>query len=660
MSDENKKKISNFCSKYRTVIMYIVFAVVIELLAVCCVDHTLLISEPWVGLSMLALTSGIMIVINNNKARLILGIIFLTLELVLDMILTVVYDMAGQYFDFAMLSLRNDAFGILEEIYVNYVFFYASVAMVIVFIVCGIRKYKTDKGSNEYGRNKTVGTALIIIGIVGVVAITYVINNGSDDKYTKLKTSKATSVYSSYGMTGNLVNEFIRGIFYDEIEEVPDNEITSYLYNDIAPESKYFGVSSGNNVIVILAESFEWFAIMDDEEFINGLDITEEQYAELFPNIMRFMDSSVVMTDYHAKEKTDISECLSIVGSYPTVGFINYDYQDNAMPYAMPNVLRAYDDDIVCRSFHNGTANFYNRDNTHGSFGIDHFYASEEMYDMVAPDGGTMENWIVQGERNLDSEMIDVCQDLMFPTDSRFYTYITTITMHGMYYERNNLENYREELLSIYTPTGESEEEEIIIDYMTTVMEFDRALGMLMDDLEERGLLDNTTIALFADHNAYYQSLGAKVKGLEDYDTEYDYSDLYRVPFMIYDQNLPHMEIDKFTCQADIVPTLLDLLGIHYYSNMYYGHSVFTPEETLIYSRAYSFFIDDGIVAGSLENPFFRDESVTDEEWNDFVTRGTALIEKLRIWDQIYIHDYFGDETNYNTYLERMADINNG
>lgn len=658
MSEEKKRFIKGTLSKYRTVVLYVIFSVIIELIAVNTVDDTFLISEPWLGIAMLALTTGIMLVINNNKVRLILGLIFMSVQFIADLTLTVVYDMAGQYFDYAMLSLRNDAFGILEEIHVDYLFFYLSIAMILSFLVAGIRKYKQDKGDKTYGRNKTVGVALIIISIFSVVIVTYINNNGSDDKYTKLRTSRATSVYSSYGMTGNLVNEFVRGIFYDEIDPVPDNEITDFLYQDIAPESRYFGVSSGNNVVVILAESWEWFSIMNDEEFVNGLDITDEQYAELFPNLLRLVDSSVVMTDYHAKEKTDISECLSITGSYPTVGFINYAYQSNEMPYAMPNVLKMFDDDIVCRSFHNGTANFYNRDNTHGSFGIDHFYASEEMYDMTAPDGSTMENHIIQGERNLDSEMINVCQDLMFPTDSRFYTYITTITMHGMYYERNNLESYREKLLTIYTPTGENDNEEIIIDYLTTAMEFDHAIGMLMDDLEERGLLDHTTIAVFADHNAYYQSLGAKVKGIEDYDTDQDYSDLYRVPFLIYDQNLPHMEIDKFTCQADIVPTLLDLLGIHYYSNMYYGHSVFVPEESVIYSRAYNFFVDDGIVAGSLVNPFFRDESVTDEDWNDFVRRGDELIEKLRIWDQIYIHDYFDTDSNYAYYLQRMRDIN--
>ena len=44
--------------------------------------------------------------------------------------------------------------------------------------------------------------------------------------------------------------------------------------------------------------------------------------------------------------------------------------------------------------------------------------------------------------------MIQVCADKMFPTDQRFYTHITTITMHGQYSHRKNLENlgYYDEL----------------------------------------------------------------------------------------------------------------------------------------------------------------------------------------------------------------------
>lgn len=97
----------------------------------------------------------------------------------------------------------------------------------------------------------------------------------------------------------------------------------------------------------------------------------------------------------------------------------------------------------------------------------------------------TMHDYLSKGERNLDSEMIETCKDVMFPTDKRFYTYITTITMHGIYYERDNLKEHMEKLRSVYTPKGTGEEA-ILMNYVSTVMEFDKALGVMMKDLEKR------------------------------------------------------------------------------------------------------------------------------------------------------------------------------
>ena len=99
--------------------------------------------------------------------------------------------------------------------------------------------------------------------------------------------------------------------------------------------------------------------------------------------------------------------------------------------------------------------------------------------------------------------------------------------------------------------------------------------------MEKKDLLDDTVIVLFGDHNAYYQGLSSYVKDIENYDTERKFTDLYNVPLMIYDtdltakiaENKDERMIHKFTCTADIVPTLLDLLGVRYYTNLYYGQS---------------------------------------------------------------------------------------
>ena len=293
-----------------------------------------------------------------------------------------------------------------------------------------------------------------------------------------------------------------------------------------------------------------------------------------------------------------------------------------------------------------------------------------------------------EDQRNLDSQMVETAKDLMFPTDGRFYSYITTITMHGMYYDRENLraENNANvakgrEILEQYFPLEEEEEDfesaENLYYYMTTGLELDHMLGCIKRELMERkdektgeSLWDNTVIVLFGDHNAYYHALSNYVKEIPDYDTDKKFTDLYNVPLMIRDSDLTKNMteedriIDKFTCTADIVPTLFDLLGIKYYTNMYYGHSVFSDAVSVLYSRAYDNFIGDGIVRRSVADDMYLYDGLTEtgvkvaDTVGAFVKEGTELVQRIKYCDYIFKQDHFGSKNNYNTFQQKIKEIN--
>lgn len=672
------KKTRSFIQKNLTVILFFIFSILIEMIAVYSIEKSPFLSHPWIWLGALITVCGIMIMVKKERAKIIIGLVFMILQSIICMIMAVLYEMAGQYFDFGMLNLRNDAFGILENIPMDFVTFYTAFFFCAIFIVTTFRRARrmsmaanTDDSEqkNQSSENKKrllTGAIIALIGITLNAVAVYQTNKNRSSFYDGLKNSTDRSVYSSYGINGNLINEFAGGLVFTDKEILPDNRIEDFIYSEVSDPTEYFGISKDNNVVVILVESLEWFGMLKNDILPNALPLTDEQYAELFPNLTAFYNNGIVMTDFHSKEKTDISETMSILGSYPTRGYINYDYYEQNMPQTIPNILRSlYGDDIVINSFHNGRKNFYNRAVAHETYGFSHFYYAEEMYNMsdkLLSEGLTdteiMHDYMNEGERNLDSEMIALCKNIMFPENERFFTYITSITMHGMYYDRNNLKAHKEKLLSIYTDRIGSEEEALLINYLTTVMEFDKALGLIMDDLRDKNLLDHTTVLLFGDHNCYYQELSNYVKDIYDYDTKMDYSDLYLVPLMIYDENIGHKVIDKFTCTADIAPTLLDLLGIRYYSNMYYGNSVFSDKESVIYSRAYNFFVDDGIVAKSLSRPLFKGKNITDADWDDFRSRGSTLIDKLEYCDQIFEGDFFSDPDHEQKYKNKMLDIN--
>lgn len=672
----------NWIKENSLIVLYFIFAIGIEMVAVFSVEGNPFMTRPFLSLGLLLFICGILFTLKSNRARLIVGAILLILQAVIDLVFSVIFDMTDQYFDFGMLNLKNDAFGILESLPVNFFTFYSGLFFCVVYIIFGMRKTFYQKHAKKGKKSIFWHLGVCASGIAMFCTSFAIYFPGNTNKYEDMINGKVESAYSAYGMIGNAIGEFGGAMFYDP-GTMPNEEIESFIYGDgseqyVSQPTEYFGISEGKNVVVVLAESFEWYAFMRDSRNPNELDISPETLKILYPNLTKFYEEGISMTNFHSREKTDISETLSIMGSYPTDSYVNYDYTYNEMPHTMPNLLQTLSSEPVqCRSYHNGFKTFYNRDDVHKSFGFEFL---TDMYDMedysneIEEAGGEeiFYNWMEDGQRNLDSEMIEICKNEMFPTDKRFYTYITTITMHGVYYERGNLEKHREKLLQYYQPDPEDDEANILYNYMQTAMEFDAAIGCMMEDLEKKGLLDNTVIAVFGDHPAYYQGLSSYVKNINKYDdTEGNYTDLFKVPFIIYDQDLASkirqdnsefadkpITVDKFTCTADIVPTLLDLLGIRYYTNLWYGTSAFADKASVLYSRAYDIFVSDGIVGKSVNNLLFRDASVTDEMLATYKTTATELVNKIKHCDYIFLQDYFDSEETLAKFHEKMRAIN--
>ena len=184
-------------------------------------------------------------------------------------------------------------------------------------------------------------------------------------------------------------------------------------------------------------------------------------------------------------------------------------------------------------------------------------------------------------------------------------------------------------------------------------------------------MLDDTVILMFGDHNAYYNQLSNYVKDIVDYDTDRKFTDLYNVPLMIYDSGLGHQVVDKFACTADIVPTLLDLLGVRYYENFYYGNSLFSNKQSVLYSRAYGIFLREGIVGTSATNIVYRyegktnavgvfdtTEAITDEDLELFSEDAAKLVNKIKYCDYLFQTDYFAVDERETAYREKMKSLN--
>lgn len=383
----------------------------------------------------------------------------------------------------------------------------------------------------------------------------------------------------------------------------------------------------------------------------------------LYPNLYEIYESNstAILNNSHSLEKTDISENKCIIGNYPLYEYINYSYPDNTIPYSMPNMMKNLFG-VESNSFHDGFRSFYNREKHHTSaLGFASFTASEDMNISDDTGAGSV------GERNLDSEMFESCKELMFPTDRRFYTHITTITQHGQYAYRENLEPYYAILDSCgILPEMENDENASTLRYYCAAgMDLDKAIGIMLDYLEAHGLADNTLIVMFGDHNAYYQGVSNYVKNIYN-TTDDNYTNLYRVPVMIKvgNRDLASDGIDrvinKFTCVVDIPPTVYDLLGVTVFSNLTYGVTAFDPDNSsVLYSRAYDRFVTDKLYFNSINYIIYKSPDVDENYLAEVSDNALTLLNKISHVNRIFASDFFkGDKaTEFYENVKRISEL---
>ncbi len=735
------EKIKKFLLEYLTIILYAIFALLIEKVAACITDGKFYIRDPRYMISVIAALVAVLLCIKNQKARVILSAIFIAVHGLINIIFMLLYDMAGQWFDWSMLLLRNDAMGILENVPVNFWYTIGIIFLTSAWICFGLKFASfEEKKILEENRNvsKTINrikysslSVFIVLMLVFNVFTGYAINGSKKtDPYDDLLHSDTESKYQQYGATNNFLNEFYSNVVFYKEDSLSTSQIEDYIYSSVYDGSEsgdVHGISKGNNVITILGETFEWMAFTGYEgtkfpvgsniKLPNGLKLSEEKMRELYSNLYRLYDESYVLTNYHAREKTDISENYSILGNYPIKTYINYTYPTNVKPYSIVNTLKleseyTHSNNYSSQYFHDGYSSFYNRSQSIKGLGFDKQFYSEDMAEASVEgiEKGVFTDYgNTTGDRNRDDEMVKACEKIMFPTNKRFYTYITTITTHGLYSrQRDNLkEEYKtlEDALGINIDNA-TNEELVYYTYMAAALVTNKALGEIFNYLEEHDLLENTTICLFGDHQGYYEGVSNYVKNISSpeqcTEDSIDYMDLYRVPCMIYDQKLVKKVTNngqndnarfnaKFTSSCDIVPTLLDVLGINYYSNMYYGHSVFSKTPTIIYSRGYGYWLDTYSYFLNMnkfkwlnidklkEDNFYKimeeyldSEKVsydkkaayTDAELKTLYlkyidTVASHLVESIRHIDQMYKKDLFKNTTSYNKYVTKMKEINN-
>ena len=450
--------------------------------------------------------------------------------------------------------------------YVKTVLIHLNPGMVITVLLsfsCALGVYFLNRGKEEYEcQSKSIVFVVIIVIAIMLRFVSYFSLGSLATPNTWQENYNAKSIYTNF--TNPNTSMYITGLYEYSIRSVYKHfynlltldkttlkkEIDDYdsIYSINYSTNDYTGIFKGKNIIYIMMESIDSWVI--DEETMPTLKYIQETGLNFTNRYSPFFNGGQTINSEFA-----LNTGLYAISSKDTI----YDMDDIDYNYSLANVLKR--NGYSANSFHANTGSFYNRSVFHKRLGYTHHYAAYDMQKAGMLDEN--KNYYADTELFGDDDIYH-----LMTSDKPFLAFFTTYSAHLEYTDSNKV--YRS-IKHIFKEDQYSEEELI---YRTLAHDTDTAIKILLEKLEEQKLLDDTVIVLASDHYVYgysdsdYVALRKNVLN--------DQRELQNTPFIIWSKDIKHQTIDKILDTADILPTLLNMLGIAYDPNKYMGIDVFS------------------------------------------------------------------------------------
>ena len=463
----------------------------------------------------------------------------------------------------------------------------------IIFIYLNHRLKKTDYFSTKFTKEKRKNKFLKIIGVGAIVLICFLTTVTGTDISRLYKQWNREYVVMKFGVYIYQINDLVASLkpqisplfgydtaakdFRDYYEEYP-SEVS---------DNKYTNIFKGKNVIAIHAESIQNF-LLDTE--INGQAIT--------PNLKKLASEGLYFSNFYAQESVGTSSDseftfnTSLLPASSGTVFVSYWDREYV---TTPKLLK--EQNYYTFSMHANKPNFWNREVMHEKLGYDKFYSYTNDYEIKDED--------ILGlglnDKSFFSQSVDKIKKINEKHDN-WYGVLIMLTNHTPFTALEGQETL--DLTYKYNKVNEEtgESEEVVNDYLTdtilgryfeTAHYADAAIGEFVSKLDAEGLLDNTVLVIYGDHDAkikrseynYYYNYDPETDDILDEDdpeydefTKYDYELNRKVPFIIWTKDKEiNKEVTDVMGMYDVLPTLGNMLGIH--SDYALGHDMFSADE---------------------------------------------------------------------------------
>lgn len=416
--------------------------------------------------------------------------------------------------------------------------------------------------------------------------------------------------------------------YYDGIEENTNT-------------NKYTGLFKGKNVIVIHGESIQSFTM--------NLKFNDR---ELTPNINKLAKEGINFTNFYAQESvgnssdSEFTSLTSLLPSSSGTVFMNYF---NRNYETILKLLK--NENYYTFSMHGNNGGAWNRNVTYKYLGYDDFYYYTKDYEIDEKIG------LGLSDKSFFRQSVEKIKEID-KEKSNWYGTLIMLTNHTPFSDITDHSDYSVDFITEETNTETGELEQVVNEwlegtkignYLKSVHYADEAIGELINGLDEAGLLDDTIIVLYGDHDCklkpsefrklydseYYQNVlidpNDTVGTIDDFTYEINRS----VPFIIWSKDIVDTkyskQVDEVMGMIDVMPTLSNMLGVK--PKYALGNDIFSVKDNVVVFPSGN-WITNKLYYNSAKGTF----------------RQLDLESSI---DMDYIN-------NYNSYAESLINISNG
>ncbi len=508
------------------------------------------------------------------------------------MINSVYYTFYTSFASVSMLSLTQYIGDVGDAVVENVIqlkdLFYILGPLVLIIVHLKTNKKQVAKTIEVKSERKKKMTSTLAAGLICLFI--YCITLSSLDVSRFIKQWNKEYIVMRFGIYVYQVNDLVTSIQpkinsmfgYDQAKKTVDD----YFINksDIAQTNEYTNIFEGKNVIVIHAESM-----------MNNLIGMQFNGVEVTPNLNKLASEGMYFSNFYSQvsvgtsSDTELTYNTSLMPTKSGTAFVSYsDRVYNGTPKYFN------DKGYYTFSMHANNADFWNRRKMHETLGYQRFYSKSDY--KVSPEN-------VIGLGLSDKEFFNQSIQKLLKINEKYENWYGLLIMLSNHTPFSDVDKYGEfdvSLKETITLEDGTVTEQVypymegtkLGNYFKSAHYADAALGEFIANLEANGLLENTVVVLYGDHDARLPK--ADYNRLYNYDKEtngvldsddpnyilfdsYQYELGRKVPFIIWTNDMAgtklNMEVKEIMGMIDVQPTLGNMFG--FYNKYSLGNDIF-------------------------------------------------------------------------------------